>query len=103
MIWLILVCMNCDIEAARAADWRAQAVLEAPLSQWRRPYQRTFASRRECLRALRRDEPEGESYDRETDQATNVVHHPDHVETFQAIPLVQSGTQYAACFRAPIS
>ena len=104
MIWLILVCINCDIDAARDAGWRGEAVLGAPasFSSWRAEDPRRFATRAACLAAIRRERPaHGFTAPDQYGQIDATRHHSDYVEEFSAIPLRMNASQNFACFTAP--
>lgn len=101
MLWIILVCLNCDVDSARALGWRSEAVLAEPSSlfSWDRSDDRTFATRQQCMRTVRRENPETDwSAPDRFGQIEKTTHFPDYVERFQSIPLVQNGAMYAACF-----
>ncbi len=103
MIWIILSCLNCDIDSARALAWRSEAVLVGPpaAGRWEREGGPVFASRRECLRALRARMPEEDSGLEDTyGSIVTVIHHPDYLERLESIPGVQFGRANYACFSA---
>lgn len=96
MIWIILVCLNCDVADARAHGWNAAAALT---ERWEHADERSFASRRECLRAIRREEPETDwSAPDRFGQITKTTHYPDYVERFESIPERMNGAVQTACF-----
>lgn len=96
MIWIILVCMNCDVSAARAGGWNAEAALE---QRWEREGDEAFADRRTCMRALRREVPESDwSAPDDFGQINKTTHFPDYVERLQSIPLRMNGATNYACF-----
>lgn len=101
MLWIILVCLNCDVDPARQSHWRAESVLveTETSSSWGRAGDREFASRRECMRAIRRENPETDwSAPDAFGQINKVTHEADYVERFSAIPGVQNGAVNIGCF-----
>lgn len=101
--WIILECLNCDVDRARETGWQAQAVLSEPASLfgWTPEQQsRRFTTRAECLRMIRREHREGESGPDRSGQLTTVTHHPDYVEQFEALPGEMNGAVNYGCFSA---
>lgn len=100
MIWIILDCINCDVTAARAQGWRADAVLVAPSPMgWMRTGTRAFDTRAACLRGLRRMLPESDWAPPDRfGQIVKITHEPDSVERVEAIPGVQTATITYGCF-----
>lgn len=101
--WIILECLNCDVDRARETGWQSQAALTetaASVFGWRQEDPRRFGSRRECLRAIRRAHREGESGPDAYGQLTTVTHYPDYVEQFEAIPGAMNGAVNYGCFSA---
>lgn len=100
--WIILECLNCDVDRARETNWRSEAALIEPASPvWRPIDQRRFTTRRECLRALRRGFPESDwSAPDDAGQINKTTHYPDYVQRFSAIPAVMNSAQDLGCFSA---
>ena len=98
MIWIILICLNCNVDAARATGWNAEAALA---ERWERDGAETFTNRRACMRALRREMPEADwSAPDSFGQINKTTHFPDYVETFSSIPLHMNSTANYGCFSA---
>ena len=128
-MWLMLICGfdGCggidDIEMARAADWQAEAAIigfvdpEYPnlRHEWHSveidgvAKDARFRTQRECLRALRRAMPEGQSSEGYAGdwslgwEEENVIHGPDYVERFAAVGRAEQTnmmrTYFFGCFR----
>lgn len=99
--WLILECLNCDVDRARASGWRSEAVaVNSSALGWRQDDPRRFATRRQCLATLRREIPERDwSAPDRNGQIVKTTHHPDYVERFESIPGAQNGAVNFGCFQ----
>ncbi len=98
--WIILACLNCDVDRARAEGWRSEAALaETGVYSWSQSDPRRFQSRRQCMRELRRAAPETDwSAPDAYGQIDKITHYPDYVEHFQSIPGAMNGAIYSGCF-----
>lgn len=100
MIWIILVCLNCDVAPAQRAGWQYEAVIAQPLERWTRSDDREFATRRQCMRAIRNENPESDFGEPDDfGQIEKITHFPDYVEVFQSIPGHMNGAENIGCFR----
>lgn len=95
MLWIILICMNCDVDAARAQGWRSEV---APAS-WSRSETEPFVTRAECMRAIRRESPERDWFaSGDFGQISKITHHPDYIDRFSSIPNHMNSSTFIGCF-----
>lgn len=107
MLWIILHCLNCDIEPARASGWSAEAAMASDQGvpgTWRGDDpRREFSTRAACMTTLLREHPEHDFTAPDAyGQIDTVEHRGDHVYEFEAIPYRQNTEVLRGCFhRAP--